>query len=205
MLTNYSFHKNEEHIRQLCNVEKGYFVDIGAHDGVTGSATKYFEELGWEGVCVEPLPKVFEQLSQNRTCILKNVAISDKVGTADFLEIEGYSEMLSGLTDSYDPRHAARIQRELEQFGGSQKLIQVKTCKFDDVVSQTRIDFMSIDTEGSEMQILKTIDFEKYDIRVVSVENNFMDPAFEVFFAQRGYRLDSVWSNCDQVFVKIAP
>jgi FkbM family methyltransferase len=199
----YSFHKNEEHIRALCNVEKGYFVDIGAHDGVTGSATKYFEDLGWEGVCVEPLPKVFQQLVNNRKCVLKNVAISDKTGYADFLEIEGYSEMLSGLTETYDPRHVERIKRELEHYGGVQQLIRVQTAKFEDVVSQSRIDFLSLDTEGSEMQILNTIDFDKFDIRVVSVENNFMDPAFDQFFVQRGYRLDSVWSNCDQVFVKI--
>lgn len=200
----YSFHNNEEHIKNLCNVEKGYYVDIGAHDGITGSATKYFEELGWDGVCVEPLPAVFEQLKKNRTCKIENCAIWKSEGHTDFMEIEGYSEMLSGIVESYDPRHVSRINRELEHFGGKQTLIRVRTRRFEDVVDRNVIDFMSLDTEGSELQILETIDFEKFDIRVISVENNFMDPAFETFFVQRGYRLDSVWSNCDQVFVKIA-
>ena len=44
------------------NKNKGYFVDIGAHDGVTFSNSKFFEELEWDGVCIEPNPKVFSIL-----------------------------------------------------------------------------------------------------------------------------------------------
>lgn len=200
----YSFHNNEEFIRNLCGVEKGYFVDIGAHDGVTGNNTKFFEELGWEGVCIEPLPAAFEKLKNNRTCKVENCAIWKSEGVTDFLEIEGYSEMLSGIVESYDPRHVNRINRELDHYGGKQTLIRVKTKRFEDVVEQKRIDFLSIDTEGSELEILKTIDFQKFDIRVISVENNFMEKEFEEFFVSRGYSLAGVFSNCDQVFVKIS-
>jgi hypothetical protein len=44
--------------------KKGFFVDIGAHDGITGNNTKFFEEIGWSGVCVEPLPFIFEKLKK---------------------------------------------------------------------------------------------------------------------------------------------
>jgi FkbM family methyltransferase len=170
---------------------------------VSGSNTKRLEELGWKGVCVEPLPAVFELLKQNRTCKLENCAVWDKAGTAEFLVVTGYAEMLSGIVESYDPRHAQRIDRELQQFGGTKTTITVNTKKFSDIVESFTIDFLSIDTEGSELEILKTVDFEKYDIRVVCIENNFSDPVFEQFFANRGYRLDSTYSGCDQIYVKI--
>lgn len=200
---NYSFGEMEDHILKLCDTEKGFFVDIGAHDGISGSNTKRLEELGWEGICVEPLPRAFEELQKNRTCELQNCAIWDKEGTTEFLVVTGYAEMLSGIVESYDPRHADRIDRELQHFGGTKTSITVRTRRFDNVVKNPRIDFLSIDTEGSELSILNTINFDKYDIRVICVENNFGDPAFEVFFANRGYRLDKVFSNCDQIFVKV--
>lgn len=45
------------------NKEKGFFIDIGAHDGITYSNTYYLEkELGWSGICIEPNPKIYKQL-----------------------------------------------------------------------------------------------------------------------------------------------
>ena len=55
------------------NKTKGYFVDIGAHDGITFSNSKFFEELGWDGVCIEPNPKIFEK-RMNKLCERRLVA-----------------------------------------------------------------------------------------------------------------------------------
>ena len=46
------------------NNQNGFFLDIGEHDGVTGNNTKFFEDLGWSGVCIEPIPSVFEELKK---------------------------------------------------------------------------------------------------------------------------------------------
>src|SRR5260221_7249446 len=63
---------------------EGVFVDIGAHDGIFYSNTKFFEELGWQGLCIEPIPEVFEQLKKNRKAICIQGCISDQVGKSSF-------------------------------------------------------------------------------------------------------------------------
>jgi hypothetical protein len=50
------------------NTDKGFYVEIGANDGVTFSNTKTLEDLGWDGICVECNPQAFEKLDENRTC-----------------------------------------------------------------------------------------------------------------------------------------
>ena len=75
----------------------GIYVDIGANDGVTLSNTKLLEDLGWEGTCIEPIPSSYEKLVKSRKSNNLNIAISKDLGDFEFLQIDGYSEMLSGL------------------------------------------------------------------------------------------------------------
>ena len=153
----------------------GFFLDIGAHDGITGSNTFFFEKLGWSGICVEPIPSVFQKLKINRKCTSLNVALSNSNGEEDFLVLEGYTEMLSGILKNYDQKHLNRIESELKAMGGKKNYIHCKTITFDELEIPHEIDYMSIDVEGSELSILKTIDFNKYKINVVSIENNYND------------------------------
>jgi hypothetical protein len=63
--------------------------------------------------------------------------------------------------------------------------------KFESIVQNKNIDFMSIDTEGSELQILQKIDFENYNIDLICVENNFFESKFEEFLVTKGYYFHS--------------
>ena len=89
---------NENFFKNKIN---GFFVDIGAHDGKTFSNSLFFEGLGWNGVCVEPNPKIFKSLKNNRKCKCFEVAISDKIGKSSFFQITSDIDMLSGLTDEF--------------------------------------------------------------------------------------------------------
>src|SRR5262249_14412066 len=101
-------------------ISGGIFVDIGAHDGGTGSNSYFFEKTRhWRGICIEPNPTVYAKLVENRSCILRNCCISDRSGIVPFLKVSGYAEMLSGIVDKYDPQHRMRVQHELQEFGGS--------------------------------------------------------------------------------------
>ena len=155
----------------------GTFVDIGANDGVTISNTLYFEkELDWSGLAIEPMPGAYAKLRANRRCHTLNACISDREGTAEFLEIEGRAGMLSGLVQKYDQQHLRRIDRTLKRLGGSKKTTTVECLRFATVLARfniKRIDFLSLDTEGGELDILKDIDFKAIPIRAISVENNF--------------------------------
>src|ERR1700722_4426554 len=94
--------------------EPGVFVEIGAYDGVTFSNTLLFEELGWRGICIEPMPSAFEKLQAARAAICVNCAVSDNAGQGSFLEVEMpsvFEKMYSGLKANYDERHKRTIQK----------------------------------------------------------------------------------------------
>ncbi len=193
----------EEKIHQLLSYKtEGYFVDIGAYDGVAISNTKFLEDLGWEGVCIEPHPIVFKELLNNRQCEKVNCAIWKEDTRVNFLSLTGYTEMLSGIYESYDPRHYNRILTELQHYGGTSEMIEIDAKKFESVVSRKHIDFLSIDTEGSELQILEQIDFSAYDIGLICIENNFFESRFNDFFKVRGYEL-SANVNIDYLYTKV--
>lgn len=168
----------------------GIFVDIGAHDGVSINNTILFEKLCWKGICIEPLPHIYEKLILNRKCKCVWGAISDKnTEVVKFNAVQGYAEMLSGIVEDYDPRHKSRIDRELAYYGGSKQIITVPNFRFNELIEFKHIDFLSIDTEGSELNILKTIDFNKYYIDIITVENNFAESQLEKFLETKGYKL----------------
>jgi len=179
----------------------GYFVNIGANDGISLDNTLMFEECGWSGVCIEPNPEIFKKLIKNRKCVCYNVALSQVDGVVNFLKIDGYSEMLSGILEFYDPRHLKRVENELIQYGGTKTIIEIESRKFSSLDINEKIDYLSIDVEGAELKILETIDFSKYDIRVLSVENNFSESHIINFMESNGYSLDCVL-HADNIFVK---
>ena len=109
----------------------GLFVDVGAHDGVSLNNTLFFEKSrDWKGICIEPLPEVYEKLVANRpNCINLNVAVDVKEGQTEFLCNRGYTEMLSGIKDYYNPRHIQRLQNENKIYGGTTNSIILQTMR----------------------------------------------------------------------------
>jgi FkbM family methyltransferase len=148
----------------------GFFLDIGAHDGRTYSNTYVFEQLGWRGACVEPLPAVFELLRRNRRCDCYQAALADHSEPgAGFIHARGV-DTLSGLESEIAAGHRDWILRE----GGQPERIQVQTMTFPELMAHypgvRTIDFLSLDVEGAELTILKTIDFGYYDFGLITVE-----------------------------------
>src|SRR4051812_7676853 len=91
------------------NKRNGVFVDIGANDGITFSNSYFFEkQLGWTGLCVEPLESTFQKLKAVRSCKLVNGCAASFNGEETFFAVDGYGEMLSGLKSKYDSRHLSR-------------------------------------------------------------------------------------------------
>lgn len=172
--------------------KKGVFFDIGAHDGVSYSNTYFFEkECGWTGVCVEAQPENYFHLKRNRKCICLKGGIFDREGEVEFLKVNGPSEMLSGILETYESKHLERAKNEIKELGGSLEIVKIKTFIFNQVCKKygiTHIDVLSIDTEGSEERIFKTIDFENIDIDVILVENNYQSNNIRKFLGGLGYK-----------------
>jgi FkbM family methyltransferase len=171
-MTYYSQFGQDKTVLEHYNFKKnGYFVEIGAWDGIKISNTYAMEKLGWNGICVEPLPDRYAQLVRNRKCKTYNLAVdfeSNKV--LDFV----VNNFLSGDIERLD---IARVEAEP---GGLQKRIKVKTINFtemlDDAQAPQFMEFLSLDTEGSEYDILNGLDHSKYRFGYISVEHNYKEP-----------------------------
>lgn len=153
------------------NKKNGYFIEIGAFDGITGSNCFYFEKyLNWDGIAVEPNRIQFNKLQKNRKCKCFNNPISDKIENVEFVEVlEGYVQM-SGI-------NSANYKKTLEVINSNIKnkiqKYSVKTLTLSDIAQTNKnIDYLSIDIEGQELQVLNSIEFSDYEIKVLSLENN---------------------------------
>ena len=139
--------------------ENGFFIEIGSHDGVSCSNTLFFEQFrNWKGLCIEPGPVEYRKLVENRkNSININACISDYDGQSEYTYIEGYSMMLSGLSENYNNSHQMRINSEVGQNGGKIHKIKMPVFKLQSLLDRYSIidvDYCSIDTEGSELNII---------------------------------------------------
>lgn len=177
--------------------QNGFFIEIGAFDGVFLSNTYFFEQhLGWNGICIEPIPELYEKLRKNRKCqcICGCIAKEHDV-EKEFLHVSGPLEGLSGLVDKYHPRHLNRIKREMAVKQASCQSIKVRCYNLNFILEEANINhvhFLSIDTEGGEFEILQSIDFSKYQIDVIAVEDNYGDKRIVPFLNRSGFSLVKV-------------
>jgi FkbM family methyltransferase len=171
---------------------------------VTFSNSLFFERhLGWSGICIEPLPAAFEKLRGCRTAICLNCAVADHDGKGEFVDVDmpNFGKMYSGLRAEYDPRHV----RILNTCMTGARLIEVPLRRLADILDENgvrKVDYMSIDTEGGELKILKSIDLKSYDVRVISIENNYKDPAISDHLLGLGYRLVKIFAGFDELYGK---
>ncbi len=165
----------------------GYFIDIGAFDGVAISNTYGLELAGWNGICVEPIPEVFSLLQGNRNCELFNAAVSS-IGSAtgEFLKVSKQLG-LSGLNHQMP----WRIKQGLVKQRLEIEKVTVNTIGFDEVMEnhpeRTYVDFLSIDVEGGELDVLHNIDFEHYHFGLITIENNAGTESLRSYLRRHGY------------------
>jgi FkbM family methyltransferase len=178
----YSQEKQDEYLETTVfkGFKNGFFMDIGAHDGISINNTLYFEKINnWTGVNIEANKTVYEKLVINRpTSININCAVCNNNGTADFYSNTGYTEMLSGLKNNYDARHYNRLNKENKEMGCTTEIIKVETKKIETICTEnniTHINYLSIDVEGAEFDVIKSINFNTVFIDVIEFENNYDD------------------------------
>jgi FkbM family methyltransferase len=162
----------------------GFFLDIGAYNGVDMSNTYLFEkQYDWKGVCFEPLVDMFKKLAEARTAICCNKALYTESNKKVKFSC---CDLLSGITDNIDKYNWVKDSESYE----------VDTIRLDDFMIENEniipkfIEYMSLDTEGTEFDILKTIDFNKYRIGYITVEHNFVEPKrqnMRNFLLSKGY------------------
>lgn len=147
----------------------GFFVEFGATDGVEKSNTLLLEQNGWSGIVAEPAKMWHEALQTNRKCHIDLNCVSVTTGdTVKFTEAGEYSTM-SSYTES--DHHANNRQNKTEY--------EVQTITLEDLLNKYNtpptVDYLSIDTEGSELDILQTYfsGANPRKITLITVEHNY--------------------------------
>lgn len=207
---------NEEIFKGKLN---GVFVDLGAYDGVESSNTLFFEEnLGWTGICIEPLPKIYPKLLKNRKTTCINVCASNRDELAQFMHVNpairpestrekgrtSNYEKLSGLIKFYTESENKIIDNVIKQCGGEKKILDVACININTILNilpTRKIDLLSLDTEGSELSILKAIDYEKFFINTIVVEVINGDNGLTDFMEKKGY-IKNKEIGYDWIFVR---
>jgi FkbM family methyltransferase len=165
-------------IEQLAGQREGFFLDSGASNGVRVNNTFALEiGYGWRGICVEPNTAFFAELVRNRGATCVNCCLYDRAGPVQFLET---ADVLGGILEAYDPRVLAEAKRRYEipidDRGDPKtvtKLARTPASLLDELRAPRTIDYWSLDTEGSELAILHSFPFTRYELRVVTVEHNW--------------------------------
>ena len=141
----------------------GFFVDVGARDGKVISNTYYLERIGWSGIAIEPHPELFERLKRTRQCKSVNVAASDSRGMVEFVKFVEEPLGHSGILGTF---------RDLEELDHkSHEVIPVPSLPLAEILDGAPdIDYLDIDVEGHELEVLKGMDFERHNVGVIGVE-----------------------------------
>lgn len=165
--------------------EHGYCVEVGAYDGITGSATYLFEQKGWKCLLVEPIPELADQIRRSRSCLVANCAASGQDGETTLYVADRVEQM---STVELTPGH----EEWIHGVGGAVREITVPTRTLDALVEEAGfpgINFMTIDVEGHEMDVLQGFSLERRRPRVVILEDNVAQRASEVarHMGRRGY------------------
>ena len=166
--------------------KNGFFVEFGATNGVDLSNTYLLEkEFGWSGILAEPAKRWHADLWNNRNCEIETNCVW-QVSNATLTFNEANIAKFSTI-NSYS---AVDLHREARKDG---KAYDVKTISLFDLLQKhnapEKIDYLSIDTEGSELDILSAFNFDRYQISVITCEHNYTAARDKIFslLTRNGY------------------
>lgn len=148
----------------------GFFLDVGCADGEYISNTFELEKNGWKGICIDAFPRNF--VNRPDTIVVQAAVFSEKDKEVEFV-ISNEDPDLSGITDSLGKWK----DRVLSNVSRTEIL---KTRLLGDILDENNapsfIEYMNLDIEGPEYDILTTFPFDKYSFGCMSIEHNFEEP-----------------------------
>jgi FkbM family methyltransferase len=181
--------------RGLGSAGGGFYIDVGAAHPIQDSVTQLFYERGWNGINIEPHPRFFPLLVAQRPRDLNlQIGISDRPGRLIFYE----DTELAG-NSSFDARIAER--RRAEGVEIIEHELEVRTlAQVCQEYVDGEIDFLKIDVEGFERQVLAGADFNRFRPRVLVIEANEIE-SWEGSLRAAGY-VKTLFEGVNAVFVR---
>lgn len=167
----------------LHDTENGFYVDVGANHEEFHSVTKYFYERGWRGINIEPIPRLIKEISRKRPRDINlGYAVSTKKGKMKFREYPKHD----GLSTFSEQSKLENEKRRLPYKDYDIKVNSLKNILNDYKVDT--IDFLKIDVEGFEEEVLKSNDWIKFRPRVLCVEANHRKQDWSKYLENKDYR-----------------
>jgi FkbM family methyltransferase len=173
-------------------LRNGTFLEMGALDGVKYSNTKFFEDtMGWSGVLIEPIPSAFAKLQINRPrCKLFQCAVSTNEGTLDLYDHGALSSVKENTTDEFfDTWHN----------GKGINMVTVPSRRLDSILRESgirRIDFWSLDVEGSEFEVLQSMDWSiPIGVLCIETQTGQRKDICHSILAQNGMRYSETFAH----------
>ncbi len=168
----------------------GYYVDVGSADGELISNTKLLDDLGWKGVCIDPFPKNMGQ----RTCqVFRQPVFSESGKLVKFRaagNLGGIDQDLNRYKSDDAVAHAP--------------MVEFVTATLDEILAKAHapkyIDYMNLDVEGAEYDVLLGLSLDRYQIASLTVEHNFemaKREAIHKLLAAKGYVRVRSWEVDD--------
>lgn len=166
--------------------QNGFFVEFGASNGFDLSNSYLLEkDFGWNGILAEPAKRFHDELKRNRSCHIETDCVwRDSNSVLNFNEVD--NAVLSTISAFNDSDYHRSSRKEGTTY-------DVHTISLIDLLikynAPRTIDYLSIDTEGSEYEILRDFDFDRYQFNVITCEHNFTSNREKILklLTDRGY------------------
>lgn len=210
MLSNIYSHRKAQHLEDIFVLSEldfksnGFFVEFGATDGISISNTWLLEKhFNWSGILAEPARIWHERLTRNRNCIVDTRCVWKESGT-DLLFNQTESPELSKI-NIVSSNDWAKDIREINA-----TYYSVESVSLNDLLVEhnapTDIDYISVDTEGSEFEIINAFDFDRFKVKIWTIENSLKHDDWNVsqLMDSKGYqRVFRDISEYDDWYIKI--
>ena len=166
----------------------GVCIDVGAYDGINGSNTYYFEKKGWKTLCIEPIPESFNKCNSIREHTINCCVSNYDKDNVEFNIVRLHGDNVSAISSLEIDERLIDSHKHLIN---TIEKINVKVKSLDTILKEynisKNIDFISIDTENTEIDVLKGIDFNTYNINFLIIENNFNESIIENFLLLKNF------------------
>jgi FkbM family methyltransferase len=174
--------REQELVRAFfAGARSGFFVEVGANRPRQESQTWHLEALGWRGVLIEPQPHLADELTRRRSAKVFAVACSAPANAGKRMRLH-----VAGALSALD-------RARMAPGATTERIIEVPVRTLDDILLEAQapraFDFLSVDVEGHELEVLSGFDFVRWQPRLILLEDHVANLVKHRFLQDAGYRL----------------
>jgi FkbM family methyltransferase len=190
-----AYNNLDKKLLKYINYKNGFYIDVGANDGVNQSTTWYFEKyLNWNGILIEPIPEVYNELKKNRNYnnYFYNYSLVSKK----------YKKQKINFIFNKRDSLQAKISLKTRSFNENENIIKVKCKTLENILENIKIskliDLFSLDVEGYEFEVLEGINFNSIKFKYILIETEFPEK-INNFLTKKKYKFIERLSNYNSI------